>query len=158
RGALAASWTASGIGRAAYRPPDPGRGRRGVTASIGSEPVTGGAQRRADSGAPRRPRRSRQHIPLPPGGRSGPPAPWYDLATGELRYDTSDVLDAFADKGPPAQSLREVVPGRPGAAVLAAIYDNEDGEAWVILTRRTLALRAHSGEVSFPGGRQELGE
>lgn len=120
--------------------------------------MTGGTQRRADSEAPRRPRRFRQHIPLPPGARTGPSAPWYDLASGELRYDTTDVLDAFADKGPPAQSLREVVPGRPGAAVLAAIYDDEDGEAWVILTRRTLALRAHSGEVSFPGGRQELGE
>lgn len=29
---------------------------------------------------------------------------------------------------------------------------------YVILTRRSAALRVHSGEVSFPGGRQEPGE
>jgi 8-oxo-dGTP pyrophosphatase MutT (NUDIX family) len=106
---------------------------------------------------PPRPGRFRQHIPLPPGARVGPTAPWYDLAAKKMRYDTADVRDAFADLGPAAPSPREVVPDRPGAAVLAAIYD-DGGEAWVILTRRTIDLRAHSGEVSFPGGRQEPGE
>lgn len=38
--------------------------------------------------------------------------------------------------------------------MLAPIYDHE-GEAWVVLTRRAGHLRAHSGEVSFPGGRQD---
>jgi len=37
------------------------------------------------------------------------------------------------------------------SAVLAALYDH-DGEAWVVLTRRSSRLRSHSGEVSFPGG------
>jgi 8-oxo-dGTP pyrophosphatase MutT (NUDIX family) len=34
----------------------------------------------------------------------------------------------------------------------------EDGEARVVLTRRSAALRLHRGEVSFPGGRIERGE
>jgi 8-oxo-dGTP pyrophosphatase MutT (NUDIX family) len=43
------------------------------------------------------------------------------------------------------------------AAVLAALFE-EEGEARVVLTRRSPALRAHRGEVSFPGGRLEPGE
>jgi 8-oxo-dGTP pyrophosphatase MutT (NUDIX family) len=42
-------------------------------------------------------------------------------------------------------------PGAP-SAVLAAVFE-EDGEARVILTRRSAHLRSHRGEVSFPGGR-----
>lgn len=34
----------------------------------------------------------------------------------------------------------------------------EHGEMHIILTRRAKTLRAHSGEVSFPGGRAEPGE
>jgi 8-oxo-dGTP pyrophosphatase MutT (NUDIX family) len=41
--------------------------------------------------------------------------------------------------------------------VLAPLYEH-DGEVWVVLTRRSWHLRAHKGEVSFPGGRQEPGE
>ena len=32
------------------------------------------------------------------------------------------------------------------------------GEPWVVLTRRSLHLRHHAGEVSFPGGRREPGD
>lgn len=46
---------------------------------------------------------------------------------------------------------------RRASAVLAPLYEHE-GETWVLLTRRTMQLRSHSGEVSFPGGGQELGE
>jgi 8-oxo-dGTP pyrophosphatase MutT (NUDIX family) len=41
--------------------------------------------------------------------------------------------------------------------VLAAFFE-EDGEARVILTRRSSGLRTHRGEVSFPGGRLDPGE
>jgi 8-oxo-dGTP pyrophosphatase MutT (NUDIX family) len=41
--------------------------------------------------------------------------------------------------------------------VLAPLYE-EDGETWVVLTRRSSALRVHGGEVSFPGGGQDPGE
>lgn len=45
------------------------------------------------------------------------------------------------------------------SAVLAGLYGADDADrAHVILTRRSAHLRHHSGEVSFPGGRQEPGE
>jgi len=43
------------------------------------------------------------------------------------------------------------------AAVLAAVFE-ENGEAHVILTRRTEWLRSHSHQVAFPGGRADPGE
>jgi 8-oxo-dGTP pyrophosphatase MutT (NUDIX family) len=43
------------------------------------------------------------------------------------------------------------------AAVLCAVFDT-GGQAHVVLTRRSQRLRSHTGEVSFPGGRLELGE
>ena len=46
---------------------------------------------------------------------------------------------------------------RSASAVLAPIYEH-DGEVWVVLTRRSWHLRAHRGEVSFPGGRQDPDE
>ncbi|HVF31730.1 MAG TPA: CoA pyrophosphatase [Acidimicrobiales bacterium] len=45
----------------------------------------------------------------------------------------------------------------PNSAVLCAVWE-EDGEARVLLTRRTAWLRSHSGQVAFPGGRVEPGE
>jgi 8-oxo-dGTP pyrophosphatase MutT (NUDIX family) len=49
-------------------------------------------------------------------------------------------------------------PDRPvNAAVLALLFE-EDGEARLIFTRRSTKLRSHRGEVSFPGGRIDLGE
>lgn len=47
--------------------------------------------------------------------------------------------------------------GSRPAAVLCALFD-EDGEAHVLLTRRSSRLRSHTGEVSFPGGRLDPGE
>lgn len=43
------------------------------------------------------------------------------------------------------------------SAVLAPIYDDA-GLGHVVLTRRTMHLSSHQGEVSFPGGRVEEGE
>jgi 8-oxo-dGTP pyrophosphatase MutT (NUDIX family) len=43
------------------------------------------------------------------------------------------------------------------SAVLAVLFE-EDGEARLIFTRRSSSLRAHRGEVSFPGGRLDAGE
>ncbi|CAN0655719.1 CoA pyrophosphatase [Nitratireductor aquimarinus] len=50
--------------------------------------------------------------------------------------------------------LREMIvrPGLRDAAVLIPVVDHADG-ASVILTQRTLALRNHSGQIAFPGGR-----
>jgi 8-oxo-dGTP pyrophosphatase MutT (NUDIX family) len=66
------------------------------------------------------------------------------------------VRAAFAAAPPPVRSPREARVAR-GAAVLAPIYE-VDGEAHVVLTRRASSLRVHSGEVSFPGGRQDADE
>lgn len=43
------------------------------------------------------------------------------------------------------------------SAVLVPLFE-EDATAHVVLTRRAQHLRAHKGEVSFPGGRQDDGE
>jgi 8-oxo-dGTP pyrophosphatase MutT (NUDIX family) len=43
------------------------------------------------------------------------------------------------------------------AAVLAVLFE-EGGEARLVFTRRSSSLRAHRGEVSFPGGRLDPGE
>lgn len=43
------------------------------------------------------------------------------------------------------------------SAVLAPLFDR-DGEARLLLTRRTATLRSHSGELAFPGGAQDPGE
>jgi 8-oxo-dGTP pyrophosphatase MutT (NUDIX family) len=57
-----------------------------------------------------------------------------------------------------APRSREVADGALRSAVLAGLYEDVSGTAQVVLTRRSKALRSHSGEVSFPGGRQEPGE
>ncbi|MEI7621937.1 MAG: CoA pyrophosphatase [Actinomycetes bacterium] len=68
----------------------------------------------------------------------------------------------------PAPKAQNVEQGAFRSAVLAGLYQelseehsgelSEDGPAQVVLTRRSQRLRSHSGEVSFPGGRQEPGE
>lgn len=44
------------------------------------------------------------------------------------------------------------------SAVLVLLADGADGDAGILLTRRSTALRNHSGEISFPGGRLDPGE
>jgi 8-oxo-dGTP pyrophosphatase MutT (NUDIX family) len=56
----------------------------------------------------------------------------------------------------PALPVEPAPPG-PLAAVLVPLFES-DGETRVVLTRRSSALRSHTGEVSFPGGRVDPGE
>lgn len=44
------------------------------------------------------------------------------------------------------------------AAVLVCIFEGDDGEFRVILTKRASTLSTHSGEVSLPGGKAEEGD
>jgi len=50
--------------------------------------------------------------------------------------------------------MRDLIvrPGLRDAAVLVGVVDRGD-EATVLLTKRTEAMRSHSGQVAFPGGR-----
>lgn len=44
---------------------------------------------------------------------------------------------------------------RPMAAVLAPLYEDDDGEIRVILTKRPDTMPTHAGHISFPGGRPQ---
>lgn len=46
---------------------------------------------------------------------------------------------------------------RMAAAVLVPLVEREDGFS-LILTQRTADLKAHAGQISFPGGRMEAGD
>jgi 8-oxo-dGTP pyrophosphatase MutT (NUDIX family) len=55
---------------------------------------------------------------------------------------------------------RPLAPGFPGArpsAVLIVLAEG-DGGAEVLLTKRSMVMRNHRGEISFPGGRIDPGE
>jgi 8-oxo-dGTP pyrophosphatase MutT (NUDIX family) len=96
-----------------------------------------------------------QIIPRPLNATEGREAPWADLPAARRRPRLSDVRAALASAGPPVRSERETMPGiELASAVLAPLYEHQ-GELYVVLTRRTWELRSHSGEVSFPGGRQD---
>ena len=98
-----------------------------------------------------------QVIPRPAGARPGRPAPWAGLRPDERHVDVARVRRARADGPPPRPYPGEETAARP-SGVLAALHDRCDGGAAVVLTRRAKHLRAHRGEVSFPGGRREPGD
>jgi 8-oxo-dGTP pyrophosphatase MutT (NUDIX family) len=56
----------------------------------------------------------------------------------------------YGDEGAAERQAAGVTP----AAVLVAVIDHP-GEPTVLFTRRTPHLKAHSGQISFPGGRTE---
>ncbi|HIF65171.1 MAG TPA: CoA pyrophosphatase [Acidimicrobiia bacterium] len=92
-----------------------------------------------------------QRIPRPDNWTPGNPAPWLhatdvDLDTLERRLLTR--TSGYQQTGAP--------PPKRHSAVLIALYS--DPEPTVVLTRRTQQMKAHSGEVSFPGGGQDPGE
>lgn len=69
---------------------------------------------------------------------------------------TADVVGAV--RGAPFQQVTADFSGVRPSAVLVLLADDDDGDAGVLLTRRSAALRNHSGEISFPGGRLDPGE
>jgi 8-oxo-dGTP pyrophosphatase MutT (NUDIX family) len=115
-----------------------------------------------------------QVIPRPTGARPGEPAPWAALAAESRSSITLDAVRAALERRvPPASVVPDIfldgsAPGLGStSAVLVALFDDnggdEDragnpGEARVLLTRRSKALRFHQGEVSFPGGKLDAGE
>lgn len=97
-----------------------------------------------------------QRIPRPPGVRPGDPPPWASLPAGRRRPSLDQVRRALEQGPAPRRSPVEVVSNRY-SAVLAPLYE-DDGEVHVVLTRRAWHMRSHTGEVSFPGGKQDPGE
>jgi 8-oxo-dGTP pyrophosphatase MutT (NUDIX family) len=117
-----------------------------------------------------------QVIPRPETWRPGAPAAWAGAPAARRRcIDIERVLhalDAVGQRGAVPDDVggdtllggasivnESEVPalGHVNAGVLAALFE-EDGEARLILTRRSSRLRTHKGEVSFPGGRVDDGE
>lgn len=112
-----------------------------------------------------------QVIPRPPVHRPGDPAPWSHLVPAErATVPLAAVVDAVAARdrsGDAAATAAEVsefsrtfadaFPDADPAAVLVALFE-EAGEARVLLTVRSTRLRAHQGEVAFPGGKLDDGE
>ena len=96
-----------------------------------------------------------QVIPRPLATRPGRRAPWADLPADRRRPTLADVRRALIEAGPALRSERELMSDIDRAsAVLAPLYEH-DAELFIVLTRRTWEMRSHSGEVSFPGGRQD---
>lgn len=63
--------------------------------------------------------------------------------------DSAPEAKAWPGTAPPGHK-------RP-AAVLVPLYER-DGEPIIVLTRRSMTMSSHQGDVSFPGGRLEEGE
>lgn len=97
-----------------------------------------------------------QVIPRPADHRPGGPPPWAHLAGGAGRDRRPRGRGGARPRRAPARARRRTPGARP-SAVLVPVYD-DGGEAALVLTRRAQHLRAHKGEVSFPGGRREPGE
>lgn len=94
-----------------------------------------------------------QEIPRPADAAPGGPAPWAHLDGPARRIDLADLAARLAGRVP-STAVLEPFPVRRAAAVLVPLYDNGDG-LHVVLTRRPSRMRAHAGEVSFPGGGQD---
>jgi 8-oxo-dGTP pyrophosphatase MutT (NUDIX family) len=70
--------------------------------------------------------------------------------TDENKSHIAGNLTIFTDN-------RQSLDGHRHAAVALAIYEHE-GEASIIVTRRSVRLKEHSGQWALPGGRQDEGE
>ncbi len=109
-----------------------------------------------------------QTIPDPGEILAGGPPPWAGVAN-RTNLSLSLVTASFrgahrlleSDVAPdwPIELVADDVPAPvvQRSAVLVALFE-ELGETHVVLTRRAFTMRAHRGEISFPGGRSHHGE
>lgn len=97
--------------------------------------------------------RGRQVIPRPVEWRPGPPPPW-SSRPGAHAARASELAAAAPPTGRP---LAPAFPGARPSAVLIVLADGDRGPE-VLLTRRSMELSHHKGEISFPGGRMDAGE
>lgn len=94
-----------------------------------------------------------QIIPRPADVRLGGPPPWNHTPERDRHVDLALLERRLAAYEPQFSDRGLAATGRT-SAVLIPLYD-VDGEATVLLTRRSPTMRAHRHEVSFPGGRHD---
>lgn len=94
-----------------------------------------------------------QRIPRPAQAELGGPPPWNHLPEPDRLVDI-DVLVERLRRHRPQFHDRGIPRSGRTSAVLVPLYV-EDGEPSVLLTRRSPAMRAHTHEVAFPGGRHD---
>ena len=95
-----------------------------------------------------------QNIPRPTSRRDGGAPLWVDQS---INFHLDAVVDRI-DRSPPDEpSIRQPRDDEKVAAVLVLLTNGERGTE-VLLTRRSTQLKNHSGEISFPGGRVDIGE
>lgn len=73
------------------------------------------------------------------------------IATLRQRLEPVECADALSD------ILEGQHPQARKAAVLLVLFD-QDGEMQLVFIRRASTLRAHSGEIAFPGGAVDVGD
>ncbi len=109
-----------------------------------------------------------QVVPRPAGAQRGDPAPWEQLAPearssiplSEVRLALQAGRGARGPWRPASRVAPAELPPRGddrAAAVLCLLFERQ-GQARVVLTRRSRSLRHHAGEVCFPGGRLDQDE
>jgi 8-oxo-dGTP pyrophosphatase MutT (NUDIX family) len=102
-------------------------------------------------------RGGQQRIPRPEGARAGGPPPWDGLAPQSGAEQLARLRTVLASRpaGPPPPGF-DVEEPRPAAVLIPMFL--EGGALEIVLTRRAAHLRAHTGEVAFPGGAVDPGE
>lgn len=108
-----------------------------------------GADSARPDGAAQRPG-GRQRIPRPPIHRIEFDAPWEP----DSRWTVDELVSPVGSSSAP---ILPTFPAARRSAVLLLLADGPDG-AEVLLTRRSMQMRNHKGEISFPGGRCDPGE
>ncbi|MGA1173414.1 MAG: NUDIX hydrolase [Ilumatobacteraceae bacterium] len=96
-----------------------------------------------------------QVIPRPNNFRTIDHNPFVSLDTSALR--SLEVVSAAVGAFKPDQILRQPLESARPSAVLVGLFESINGVE-AILTRRSQELTNHRGEISFPGGRLEIGE
>ena len=111
-----------------------------------------------------------QVIPEPLDIRPGVPAPWAALPTAQREGLSLDLVEArlkdhgrtfAASQQPEVPAELTIVGDAPPtlvtrrSAVLVALFE-EEGETQLVLTRRSMTLRFHRGEIALPGGGQAV--
>lgn len=91
-----------------------------------------------------------QHIPRPDVWTQHEDPPWPNGSSWQLGELVSSVRSTAAP-------LEPAFPEARVSAVLVALYEGSRGVE-ILLTRRSMELRNHRGEISFPGGRLDPGE